>query len=120
MTSHVVRSHRLQPLRAWRELRALVRNPEDTERVFHIMEALRGLVVTVDGRRVALRPAAGARMTRPRGQGGLLTTRVVLPLTFGFNVLLRRETRAFWPWYVAGNLHLAGGLEMLLDTIAGW
>ena len=47
-------------------------------------------------------------------------TRVVLPLTFGFNVLLRRETRAFWPWYVAGNLHLAGGLEMLFDTVAGW
>ena len=32
--------------------------------------------------------------------------RVVLPLTFGFNVLLRRATVRFWPWYVAGNLHL--------------
>jgi hypothetical protein len=33
-------------------------------------------------------------------------TRVVLPLTVGFNILLgRRETR-FWRWYVPGNLHL--------------
>jgi hypothetical protein len=47
-------------------------------------------------------------------------TRVVLPLTFGFNVLLTRESRTFWPWYVAGNLHLVGGIEMLVDTVAGW
>ena len=33
-------------------------------------------------------------------------TRVVLPLTVGFNVLLGREERAFWPWFVLGNLHL--------------
>jgi hypothetical protein len=35
-------------------------------------------------------------------------TRVMLPLTVAFNVLLARETRAlwFWPWFVAGNLHL--------------
>jgi len=35
-------------------------------------------------------------------------TRVMLPLTVGFNVLLARETRAsrFWPWFIAGNLHL--------------
>jgi hypothetical protein len=35
-------------------------------------------------------------------------TRVLLPLTVGFNVLLMREARGgrFWPWLVAGNLHL--------------
>lgn len=34
-------------------------------------------------------------------------TRVVLPLTFGFNILLaRRGGRAFWIWFVLGNLHL--------------
>jgi hypothetical protein len=35
-------------------------------------------------------------------------TRVLLPLTVGFNVLLAGEHRAarFWPWFVAGNLHL--------------
>ena len=47
-------------------------------------------------------------------------TRVVLPLTFGFNVLLRKETRGFWPWYLAGNLHLVSGVEMLVDTLTGW
>jgi hypothetical protein len=32
-------------------------------------------------------------------------TRVLLPLTIGFNVLLARETgRAFWFWLIAGNL----------------
>ena len=35
-------------------------------------------------------------------------TRVTLPLTVGFNVLLGREAKGgrFWPWLVAGNLHL--------------
>jgi hypothetical protein len=45
------------------------------------------------------------------------TTRVLLPLTFGFNVLLATERRAarFWPWFVAGNTHLlAAGSVMPL------
>ena len=35
-------------------------------------------------------------------------TRVMLPLTVGFNVLLFTELRSsrFWPWFVTGNLHL--------------
>lgn len=35
-------------------------------------------------------------------------TRVMLPLTVAFNVLLASEPRParFWPWFVAGNLHL--------------
>jgi hypothetical protein len=35
-------------------------------------------------------------------------TRVLLPLTVGFNVLLAGEPRArrFWPWFVLGNLHV--------------
>ena len=35
-------------------------------------------------------------------------TRVLLPLTVGFNVLLMSEPSAkrFWPWFAAGNTHL--------------
>ena len=35
-------------------------------------------------------------------------TRVLLPLTVGFNVLLAAEPRGtrFWPWFAAGNAHL--------------
>jgi len=37
-------------------------------------------------------------------------TRVLLPMTVGFNVLLASETRwtRFWPWFALGNLHLLG------------
>jgi nickel/cobalt transporter (NicO) family protein len=41
-------------------------------------EALRGLALTVDGRRTALRPAPGGTIDRLDGQGGLETTRVEL------------------------------------------
>jgi nickel/cobalt transporter (NicO) family protein len=44
-------------------------------------EVSKRLVVTVDGRRVALRPAGRAVLTHPAGQGGLRTTRLELPLT---------------------------------------
>jgi nickel/cobalt transporter (NicO) family protein len=44
-------------------------------------EVARRLVVTVGGRRVTLRPAGPARLSHPPGQGGLATTRVVLPLS---------------------------------------
>jgi len=41
-------------------------------------------------------------------------TRVTLPLAFGFNVLLTRETgRRFWPWFTFGNLHLLPAALML-------
>jgi nickel/cobalt exporter len=43
-------------------------------------EIARRLVVTVDGRRVALRGAGTALLSFPRGQGGLNTTRIELPL----------------------------------------
>jgi hypothetical protein len=35
-------------------------------------------------------------------------TRVLLPLTTGFNILLARQSRPapFWSWFVVGNLHL--------------
>lgn len=35
-------------------------------------------------------------------------TRVLLPLTVGFNILLtsERPAKRFWPWFVAGNSHL--------------
>jgi hypothetical protein len=41
-------------------------------------------------------------------------TRVTLPLAFGFNVLLAgEERRSFWPWFVAGNLHLLPAAMLL-------
>jgi hypothetical protein len=41
-------------------------------------------------------------------------TRVVLPLTFGFNILLARwRGRGFWAWYVLGNLHVVAGLHTM-------
>jgi nickel/cobalt transporter (NicO) family protein len=44
-------------------------------------EVAQRLVVTVDGRRVALRPAGRAVLSHPPGAGGLKTTRVELPLS---------------------------------------
>jgi nickel/cobalt transporter (NicO) family protein len=44
-------------------------------------EVARRLVLTVDGRTVALRPAGPPVLTHPAGQGGLRTTRLELPLT---------------------------------------
>ncbi len=42
-------------------------------------------------------------------------TRVMLPLTAGFNILLAREEQAarFWPWFVVGNLHLATVFQVM-------
>jgi hypothetical protein len=41
-------------------------------------------------------------------------TRVVLPMTVGFNVLLAREVRGrFWPWFILGNLHVIPAFRAL-------
>jgi hypothetical protein len=41
-------------------------------------------------------------------------TRVVLPMTVGFNVLLAQERRGwFWPWFILGNLHVIPGFWVL-------
>jgi hypothetical protein len=42
-------------------------------------------------------------------------TRVLLPMTVGFNVALAREARParFWPWFVAGNLHLLPAFRVM-------
>jgi hypothetical protein len=42
-------------------------------------------------------------------------TRVLLPMTVGFNALLAAETRParFWPWFAAGNLHLLSALMVM-------
>ena len=40
-------------------------------------------------------------------------TRVLLPLTFGFNVLLAKERRGFWWWFLCGNLHLIPARSIL-------
>jgi nickel/cobalt exporter len=44
-------------------------------------EVAKGLTLTVDGRAVALRPAGAPMLTHPAGQGGLVTTRLELPLS---------------------------------------
>jgi nickel/cobalt exporter len=44
-------------------------------------EVARGLTLRVDGREVALEPASAAKLTKPKGQGGLLTTRLELSLS---------------------------------------
>jgi hypothetical protein len=46
------------------------------------------------------------------GQPGAIT-RVVLPLSVGFNVLLYTGRGPFWPWFVAGNLFLAASAVVL-------
>jgi hypothetical protein len=42
-------------------------------------------------------------------------TRVMLPLTVGFNILLAREDRAarFWPWFIIGNVHLVTVFQVM-------
>ena len=42
-------------------------------------------------------------------------TRVLLPLTAGFNILLASEARPapFWIWFAAGNLHLLSALTVM-------
>jgi len=42
-------------------------------------------------------------------------TRVLLPLTAGFNILLAREPRPvrFWSWFVVGNLHLLWAVRVM-------
>jgi ABC-type nickel/cobalt efflux system permease component RcnA len=71
-------------------------------------DVAKGLTLTVDGRRVALRPAGRASITFPVGQGGLKVTRVELPLAAAVDgprrVELRDDTfagRAGWKAIVA-------------------
>jgi hypothetical protein len=42
-------------------------------------------------------------------------TRVLLPLTAGFNILLLRESKPFrfWAWFAAGNLHLLWAVRVM-------
>jgi nickel/cobalt exporter len=56
-------------------------------------EVAKRLTLTVDGRRVALRPAGEATIAHPAGQGGLKTTRVELPLSASVESPSRVELR---------------------------
>jgi len=42
-------------------------------------------------------------------------TRVLLPMTVGFNIQLASEARwtRFWPWFAIGNLHLLGAVTVM-------
>ena len=57
------------------------------------VEVERTLVLTVDGRRLALRPAGRATIAHPAGQGGLKTTRIELPLSARVDDARRVELR---------------------------
>lgn len=67
--------------------------PDATRLARKRREVERRLVVTVDGRRVALRPAGPATITHPVGGGGLATTRVELPLSAKVQRATRVEVR---------------------------
>ena len=42
-------------------------------------------------------------------------TRIVLPMTFGFNLLLaQHEGRGFWLWFALGNLQLVPSVTIAL------
>ena len=56
-------------------------------------EVERRLVLTVDGRRVAVRPAGAPVLTHPEGAGGLRTTRLEVPLRAGVAMPARVEVR---------------------------
>ena len=53
------------------------------------------------------------RVLASPGTGAI--TRVLLPMTAGFNILLANEPRAsrFWPWFAAGNLHLLSSFRVM-------
>jgi nickel/cobalt transporter (NicO) family protein len=44
-------------------------------------EVARGLILSVNGRKVPLEPASSSKLTYPKGQGGLVTTRLELELS---------------------------------------
>ena len=70
------------------------RDVADAERLRRTRdEVAERLVLTVDGRRVALRPAGPGTITHPPGQGGLETTRVELPLRAAVDSPQRVELR---------------------------
>jgi nickel/cobalt exporter len=56
-------------------------------------EVARRLVLAVDGRKIALRPAGRATIAHPAGQGGLRTTRIELPLRAAVSAPRRVELR---------------------------
>jgi nickel/cobalt transporter (NicO) family protein len=56
-------------------------------------EVARRLVLTVDGRPVAVRPAGPGTIAHPEGDGGLRTTRVELPLSAAVEAPQRVELR---------------------------
>ena len=59
--------------------------------------------------------APGRAYAWPMGRAWHALTRVLLPLTVGFNVLLAREERPsrFWPLFATGNLHLVASLWVM-------
>ena len=79
----------------------VVVRPEPSQPWWKVALSYAGLMLVLD--RVVADPHSGG------------ITRVLLPLTVGFNVLLSREARPrrFWPWFLGGNLHLAAAWRVL-------
>ena len=59
--------NQVKPLVAWRAMRELLKNPDDTTQVFHIIEALKGdsLGAAASPTSVASGGATGGRPSRP-------------------------------------------------------
>ena len=84
---------------------------DETRRVQASIGPAGGTLETVDAAGVVIRPNFERNLMLSvdyvvwEGQPGAMT-RVVLPLSVGFNVLLYKDGRGFWPWFVGGNLLL--------------
>lgn len=100
----------------------MIRNPHGLDRVSVLREMLVAFALTAQAAYILWRRAWTSPWWRLAAAYAVLMvvvhwvvweghpgaiTRVMLPLKFGFNVLLARETRGFWAWLVAGNLDLA-------------
>lgn len=57
---------RIRPLKAWRHMQNLLRDNEDTEQVFHIIDALNGNALITDLKAFAKTPEGQARLTERR------------------------------------------------------
>ena len=57
---------RIRPLKAWGHMKNLLKDNEDTEQVFHIVDALNGNALITDLKKFAATPGGQARLTERR------------------------------------------------------
>ena len=63
---------RIRPFKAMKHMRALIADKEDTEQVFHIIEALNGSALLKDLERFAHTPGGKARLSERRSLAPIL------------------------------------------------